>query len=81
MTEVVGNMVGGFLGEVQRLFFIMCFSFAALEGCFYIFPRMPRLKWDYYFDTQGITIYVPLVSTLALSIFLSFFLRLKILPF
>ncbi len=63
------------MGQIGRLLVIMGILLIVTGGALMLLGRIPRLPGDIYVQRKGFTLYVPLVSSLLLSLVLTILLN------
>ena len=63
------------MGQIGRLLVIMGILLIVMGGALMLLGRVPRLPGDIYVQRKGFTLYVPLVSSLLLSLVLTILLN------
>ncbi len=66
----------GFLAEIWLTFQILIATFSILILGYNFNARWPRMPWDVSIDRFGFHIYIPIITSLVLSIALTILLRL-----
>lgn len=64
--------------EIVRGFYLLVIVFLVLTLLTNINPRIPRFPWDIFIDKFGFGVYLPITSSLVLTILLSVILKIDL---
>lgn len=64
-----------FFEEIKRGFIILIGVFLVLTLVMNLNPRLPRFPWDMFVDKLGFSLYLPIITSIILTILLSMLLN------